>query len=197
MEKHKIMHLVLASSSPYRRQLLERFGIPFKIHTPDVDETPMPEEGISAYTRRLSIAKARSAVHRHSAHLIIGSDLCGVCQNRFIGKPGNYDKAVEQLHFCSGKKVDFHTGLCVLDSRSGRHQYAEEVTHVHFRGMDDETIKRYVKRDQPYNCAGSIRGEQLGITMLEKIENQDPTALIGLPLIALALMLRQAGAVLP
>lgn len=187
------MLLVLASSSPYRRQLLERLGVRFEVRPPEVDETPLPEEGIAAYTERLSLSKARAVARNHHDHLIIGADLCGVCGDRFIGKPGGYDKAVEQLRYCSGRQVDFHSGVCVLNSRHGNYQYTDEVSRVHFRRLDDEAIKRYVGKDQPYNCAGSIRGESLGITLLDKIENEDPTALIGLPLIALSRMLRQAG----
>ena len=191
------MPLVLASSSPYRRQLLERFNVPFAVHSPDIDETPEPDEDIAAYTRRLSLGKAQAVSKQYPAHWIIGSDLCGFCQGDFIGKPGNHNKAVEQLRRCSGQQVDFHTGLCMLDSRTGHYQYTDEISCVSFRQLDDQTIERYVQTDKPYHCAGSIRGEQLGIALLEKIESQDPTALIGLPLIALARMLRQAGLQLP
>ena len=189
--------LVLASSSLYRRQLLERFGLAFAVRSPDVDETPQAQEGIATYTQRLSIAKAQAVAKHYPAHLIIGSDLCGVCKDRFIGKPGNYDNAVQQLRYCSGQQVDFHTGVCLLDSRTGRYQYADEISQVHFRKLDDETIHSYVRQDQPYHCAGSIRGEQLGIVLLDKITSNDPTALIGLPLIVLARMLRHAGVSLP
>ncbi|SAL33874.1 Maf-like protein [Caballeronia concitans] len=189
-------HLVLASSSPYRRELLERLRVPFDVVSPDIDETPLPGETPEATAVRLSIAKARAAAgrvgHAGSA-LVIGSDQVATFDGRQIGKPGTHENAVAQLQAMRGRAVDFHSALCVFDSRTGGHQSADIVTRVRFRDYTDGEIEVYLRAETPYDCAGSAKSEGLGIALLDAIESDDPTALIGLPLIALTKMLRAAG----
>lgn len=184
--------LVLASSSRYRRELLERLRIPFTVDRPDVDETAPAGETPDATARRLSLVKAQAVAARHPDAVVIGSDQVAECEGRAIGKPGHHDAAVEQLRSMRGKDVRFHSGLCVL-APGHDPQVDAVVTTVRFRDLDDAEIETYLRLDQPYDCAGSAKSESLGIALLERIESDDPTALVGLPLIRLAAMLRAIG----
>lgn len=188
--------LILASSSPYRRGLLERLRIPFDVVTPDIDETPLAGETPEATAVRLSIAKARAAAGRigdGAAALVIGSDQVATFDGEQIGKPGTHEKAFAQLQAMRGRNVEFHSALCLYDSRTGDAQSADIVTRVRFRRYSDAQIEAYLRAETPYDCAGSAKAEGLGIALLDAIESDDPTALIGLPLIALTGMLANAG----
>ncbi|MCZ8106156.1 MAG: Maf family nucleotide pyrophosphatase [Burkholderiaceae bacterium] len=189
--------LILASTSPYRRELLQRLRIPFETVAPGVDEIPQPGETPAALARRLSLEKARAVAVRRPGALVIGSDqtatLDGVAT---IGKPGTHTRAIAQLRAASGRALVFHTGLCVW--RPDGEPLLECVdTRVRFRTLTDDEIERYLWAETPYDCAGSAKSEGLGVTLLDAQEGPDPTALIGLPLIRLAAMLREAGLRLP
>ncbi len=188
--------LILASTSPFRKELLLRLGLPFETAMPDVDETPQANESPQALVQRLAELKAR-AVGNVLKGLIIGSDQIASTGADILGKPGSHEKAAAQLAFLSGKRVSFYTGLCLLNSASGDIQLDMVPFHVQFRTLTDEQINRYLYAEQPYNCAGSFKSEGLGITLFEKMEGEDPTALIGLPLIRLTSMLANAGVILP
>jgi septum formation protein len=189
--------LVLASTSQYRRQLLERFGIRFTVAAPDVDETPLPGESSIDLTNRLARAKAEIVAHRHPASVVIGSDQVALFGREVIGKPGNPERCIEQLRMLSGERLSFHTAVNVIHSDSGSNQSHLDITTVYFRKLTKEEIERYVARERPVNCAGGFKAEALGITLFDRIESQDPTALIGLPLIWLADALRRTGFALP
>ncbi len=193
---HARQALVLASTSPFRRELLTRLGLGFATAAPEVDETPRRGETPDALVRRLSEAKAR-AVGETCRGLIIGSDQVATTGSDILGKPGTHERAVAQLQHLSGKTVTFHTGLCLLNSENGELQLDVVPFRVVFRQLDDERIERYLQHDRPYNCAGSFKSEGLGITLFERMQGDDPTALIGLPLIRLTTMLARAGMVLP
>jgi MAF protein len=188
--------VTLASTSPFRRELLERLGIPFVTAAPDVDETPQANETPAALVRRLSEDKARAIAASHQG-LIIGSDQVATTGNNILGKPGTHKRAFEQLQGLSGKRVTFQTGLCLLNTGTGEAQLDVIPFIVKFRQLGDDRIERYLQQEQPYNCAGSFKSEGLGITLFEYMEGTDPTALIGLPLIRLTDMLARAGVVLP
>lgn len=190
------MPLVLASTSPYRKELLGRLGLPFETMAPYADETALADETPQALVQRLAILKAR-AVGATRQGLIIGSDQVASTGNDILGKPGSHSNAVAQLSFLSGKRVSFFTGLCLLDSVNGSLQTDMVPYHVHFRTLSSQQIDRYLRTEQPYNCAGSFKSEGLGITLFERMEGDDPTALIGLPLIRLTTMLINAGVVIP
>ncbi|SAK88241.1 Maf-like protein [Caballeronia hypogeia] len=188
--------LILASSSPYRRELLGRLRVPFDVVSPDIDETPLDGETPQATAVRLSIAKARAVaagVDEPSGALVIGSDQVATFDGQQIGKPGTHEKAFAQLQAMRGRSVEFHSALCLFDSRTGDAQSADIVTRVRFRRYSDAQIETYLRAETPYDCAGSAKAEGLGIALLEAIESDDPTALIGLPLIALTGMLANAG----
>ncbi len=185
--------LILASTSPYRRELLERLGLDFTTAAPDVDESRLAGESPQAMVRRLSEAKARAVAAQHPAALIIGSDQMAVCGDEVLGKPGSHDKAVAQLAHLSGQRVSFLTGLCLYDSAADRAQLDVIAFHVVFRALDADMIENYLRREQPYNCAGSFKSEGLGTALFERLEGDDPTALIGLPLIRLTRMLEREG----
>ena len=189
--------LVLASTSPYRAQLLTRLGLPFETASPEVDERARPGETPEALVTRLAQAKAEAVAPAHPDSLIIGSDQVAVIDGEILGKPGSHDKALEQLRRAAGRSVTFHTGLCLLDSRSGRHQVLCEPFRVHFRELSDEQLRRYLERERPYDCAGSFKSEGLGITLFRRLEGDDPNALVGLPLIRLVELLGKAGVELP
>ena len=189
--------LVLASTSPLRRDLLVRLGLPFDCVAPQLDETPFADEAPPQLVRRLSEGKARAVAARYPDALIIGSDQVAVLAKpgvkTIIGKPGNHARAVAQLRAASGQRVEFLTGLCLLDS-ANLHVQLEVVPYsVIFRTLSEELIERYLAREQPYQCAGSFRSEALGIVLFERLEGDDPSALIGLPLIRLVRMLEQFG----
>lgn len=185
--------LVLASTSPFRKELLGRFGIPFETLAPHTDETPLPGEPPQGLVARLAEAKARAVSDRYPEALIIGSDQVAVLEGNILGKPGSHEAAVTQLQLASGKCVTFYTGLCLWNSRSGHAQVEVIPYQVCFRTLSEGEIDRYLHREQPYNCAGSFKSEGLGIALFERMEGSDPTSLIGLPLIRLGSMLAREG----
>jgi septum formation protein len=190
--------LVLASSSPYRRELLERLGLPFSWAPPAFDETPLPGETADALVRRLARGKAESLAAAHPGALIIGSDQVAVLpEGTILNKPGGHAAAREQLRRSSGRRVDFLTGLCLLDARSAAARIEVVVSAVLFRTLDDAEIERYLASERPYDCAGAFKSERLGIALLREMHLPDPTALVGLPLIALSALLREAGVAVP
>ena len=184
--------LVLASGSPYRRALLDRLGLPFEVDVPAVDEAPLPAESPRETALRLSCLKAGTVAKRRPDALVIGSDQVAECEGRAFGKPGHHAAAVAQWHALRGKVVQFHSGLCVV-APTGPPQCTVITTSVTFRNADDDRIERYLRRETPYDCAGAAKAEGLGIALLERIDSDDPTALIGLPLIALTTMLEALG----
>lgn len=192
-----MQRLVLASTSPYRRELLARLQIPFEAVAPEADETALPGETPAETAERLAEAKARAVAVRFPTHLIIGSDQVAHIGEQRFGKPGTRDKAIAQLRAMSGKSIVFHTGLCLLNTATGRMHLRGIPTEVGFRELADAEITRYLDREDALNCAGSARSEGLGIALMEYMRGDDPNALIGLPLIALADMLRAEGVALP
>lgn len=189
--------LILASTSTYRRALLERLGLPFATARPEVDESPSPGESPQAVAERLAIAKAEVVLARTNDDTwVIGSDQVAELDGRPLGKPGRHAAAVAQLRSMSGREVQFLTAVCIAGP-DGRRLRALDVTTVRFRALGDDEIERYVAREQPLDCAGSFKSEGLGIALFDEIDNRDPTALIGLPLIATARLLREAGFVVP
>lgn len=191
------MKLVLVSTSSYRQMLLERLSIPFELARPDTDETPLPGEPPATTAERLAAEKARAVAAAWPDALIIGSDQVAYLGDQVFGKPGTESRAVAQLQQMSGQTVVFHTALALLNTRSGRLQTAGIPTRVRFRTLTEAEIRRYVAKEQPLDCAGSAKSEGLGISLLEALSGDDPTALIGLPLIALSRMLRAEGLELP
>ncbi len=185
------LKLVLASTSRYRRELLERLGLPFEVAAPEVDETPLPGESVPALAERLARAKALAVAARFPGAVVIGSDQAAVCGGELLGKPGNHERAAAQLKRLSGREAVFHTALCV-HSPSGT-RLRSVPYRVQFRTLDDALIERYLAREQPYDCAGSAKAEGLGVVLIAAMEGSDPTALMGLPLIALVDLLREAG----
>jgi septum formation protein len=185
--------LILASTSPFRRELLARLGLPFSTQAPEADESRQSGEDAPALVARLAELKARVVARHEPAALIIGSDQAAVLDGAIIGKPGDHERAVAQLRRASGRTVTFFTGLCLLDSASGRRQVAVDLFRVVFRRLRPEMIESYLRREQPYHCAGSFKSEGLGIALFERLEGDDPTSLIGLPLIRLTRMLETAG----
>jgi septum formation protein len=189
--------LVLASTSRYRKMLLERLRLPFLAVAPGTDETPLSGEAPAGTAFRLAEAKARSAAAAHPTALIIGSDQVADCAGRAIGKPETHEGAVRQLTELSGRTVVFHNGLCLLDAVSGKCQTALVDVRSTFRFLSADDIEAYLRHERPYDCTGSVRSEALGISLFESIESDDPTALVGLPLIRLTTMLRAAGVAVP
>jgi len=189
--------LILASSSTYRKQLLSRLRLPFEVLVPDIDETPLPDETPSTTALRLALGKARAVAERQPGCLVIGSDQVAVLDGEQIGKPGNHPAALKQLQKMRGREVVFHTALCLWDGRQDDPQAAAQledvITVVRLRDLPDAELDAYLRIEQPYDCAGSAKNEGLGIALLASIASNDPTALTGLPLIALTGMLRQAG----
>ena len=185
--------LVLASTSSYRRTLLERLGLPFAVASPHADERALSGEDAPATALRLAQMKAQSVRAAHRDALIIGSDQMATSGGRPLGKPGDHANAVRQLRALSGKSADFHTAVALLDAANGSVQTRVVLCRVHFRQMNDKRIERYLAREKPYDCAGSAKAEGLGIALIARIETEDPTSLIGLPLIALTEMLERAG----
>lgn len=184
-----MLPLILASSSPYRRELLQRLRLPFECASPDIDETPLPGENAEQLVRRLAESKARALTQRYPTHLIIGSDQAAVNGSRILGKPHNLERATEQLKDASGKSVSFLTGLCLLNSQSGEAQIDCVPFTVHFRNLDDARIRRYLEAEHPLDCAGSFKAEGLGVSLFRSTEGEDSTSLVGLPLIRLVDML--------
>jgi len=185
--------LILASTSRYRREMLERLGLPFFVAAPGVDEIALAGESPRQTALRLAEAKARTVAARFEEALVIGSDQIADCAGQAIGKPGSRARAAEQLRVLSGKTVVFHTGIALVDAASGRCRTAMVDVTSTLRTLGADEIAAYLDREEPYDCAGSVRSEGLGIALFDRIESDDPTALIGLPLIALTRMLRDEG----
>ncbi|MEI7429094.1 MAG: Maf family nucleotide pyrophosphatase [Betaproteobacteria bacterium] len=177
--------IILASSSPFRRELLNRLGIPFTTANPDLDESSLKGENPEETALRLSEAKARIIAEQHPGALIIGSDQVAYLGDEIFGKPGNHENAVKQLRRMRGRTVIFFTGLCLFNAQTGKTHVRGIPTRVTFRNFSDDEIENYLHKEQPYNCAGSAKSEGLGIALIAKMEGEDPSALVGLPLIAL------------
>jgi len=184
------LRLILASTSRYRAELLARLGLPFETRAPGVDETPLPGELPADQSLRLALAKARAVASGAGSGLVIGSDQVAHCGGRILGKPGRHEVAVEQLRYMRGKITHFDTALALVDVESGRAQTQIVRIDVELRDVTDAEIEAYLQQEKPYDCAGSAKSEGLGIALMERISGDDPTALVGLPLIALARMLR-------
>jgi len=185
--------LILGSTSRYRRELLERLRLPFEVHAPDVDETPLPGETPAALAQRLALAKAHAVSTTHPDAVVIGSDQVADLDGQPIGKPGTHERAVAQLRAMRGRSVVFQTAVAVVCRATGYEGTALVPVTVRFRGLADAEIEHYLRTEQPYDCAGSAKCETLGIALLDAIESDDPTALVGLPLIRTSALLRAAG----
>ncbi len=185
--------LILGSTSRYRRELLARLLVPFEVAAPDVDETPVPGEAPRDIALRLALAKARAVAARHPQAVVIGSDQVCDLAGQALGKPGTHERATEQLQRLSGQSVVFQTALSVVCVDSGFEQTDLAAVRVQFRTLNPQEIEHYLRAEQPYDCAGSAKSEGLGIALLERIDNDDPTALVGLPLIRTARLIRAAG----
>ena len=185
--------LILGSTSRYRRELLERLNIPFQVASPDVDETPLPQEISSVLAERLALAKAKAVAAQFPLAVVIGSDQVADLNGQSLGKPGTHDKAVAQLRMMRGQTVVFQTAVAVVCLETGFEQCSLAAVRVKFRDLTDDEIENYLCIEQPYDCAGSAKSEGLGIALLAAIDSDDPTALIGLPLIRTCQMLRAAG----
>ncbi len=185
--------IVLGSTSPFRREILGKLGLPFDCAAPDIDESPLQGETPHQLVARLAEQKAKAVSSNHPDSLIIGSDQVAVLDEEILGKPGNHSRALEQLHRAVGKKVTFLTGLCLYNAQTGASQVEVVPFIVHFRPLTSSQIENYLQREQPYNCAGSFKSEGLGISLFERLEGEDPNTLIGLPLIRLIKMLEKEG----
>lgn len=189
--------LVLGSTSPYRRALLDRLRLPFEVAAPLVDETALPGESCEALALRLALAKARAVADRYPGAVVIGSDQVADLEGQPLGKPGCHDRAAEQLRLMRGRSVVFQTAVAVVCVHTGFQQMELASVRVRFRSLSDLEIEAYLRAEQPYDCAGSAKSEGLGICLLDSIDSDDPTALVGLPLIRTCRMLRAAGIQLP
>jgi septum formation protein len=189
--------VILASTSRYRRELLQRFGIEFSTVAPQVEEVVLPGEAPIAMVKRLAQYKAQAVAAEHHDALVIGSDQCAALEDEILGKPLFHTAAVQQLRRLSGKRVGFHTGICLLHRATALERVDVVSTWVQFRNLGDDEIERYLRREQPYDCAGSFRSEALGISLFMNVVSEDPTALIGLPLIMLGQWLREQGLEVP
>jgi septum formation protein len=185
--------LILGSTSHYRRELLERLSIPFQVAAPDVDETPLPQEAPRVLAERLALAKAKAVATQFPQAVVIGSDQVADLNGQSLGKPGTHDKAVAQLRQMRGQVVIFQTAVSVVCLETGFEQSSLAAVRVKFRDLTDDEIENYLQLEKPYDCAGSAKSEGLGIALLASIDSDDPTALIGLPLIRTCQMLRAAG----
>ena len=185
--------LILASTSRYRRELLERLRLPFEVVSPEVDESPLTGETPAALAQRLALAKAWAVARQHPAAVVIGSDQVADLAGEPIGKPGNHERAVAQLRAMRGRTVVFQTAVAVVHAAAAYEQVLLAPVTVRFRDLHDDEIEHYLRTEMPYDCAGSAKCETLGIALLEAIESDDPTALVGLPLIRTARLLREAG----
>ena len=192
-----MMQLILASTSPYRMAVLKKLPLPFETDTPNIDESPHHNESPEDLVKRLAEAKARAVADRHPNSLIIGSDQVAVLNGEILGKTGNHDNAAIQLSKASGQQVVFQTGLCLLNSDTGKAQVICVPFTVYFRSLSNEQIERYLDYEKPYNSAGSFKSEGLGISLFDKLQGDDPNTLIGLPLIELVRMLEREGITLP
>lgn len=186
-------HLILGSTSRYRRELLERLRLPFRCVSPQVDESPLPGETPAALAQRLALAKAQAVGVRHPEAVVIGSDQVADVDGEPIGKPGSHERAAAQLRRMSGRRITFQTAVAVVRPASGFAEVRLAPVQVRFRDLQDTEIEHYLRLEQPYDCAGSAKCETLGIALLASIDSDDPTALIGLPLIRTCELLRAAG----
>lgn len=189
----QVRPLILGSTSRYRRELMTRLNLPFDTDAPQVDETPRPGEAPEALARRLALAKARDVARRHPGAVVIGSDQVADLDGQPLGKPGNHERAVAQLRRMRGRTVIFQTALAVVCLETGFEAQDLAPVRVVFRDLTDAEIESYLRAEQPYDCAGSAKSEGLGIALLERIDNDDPTALVGLPLIRTCRLIRAAG----
>ncbi len=187
------MNIVLASTSPFRKAVLEKLDLPFDTRSPQTDETRFEGESPQQLVERLAVAKAKAVAGTCGNALIIGSDQVAVIDGEILGKPGSHEKAVKQLQQVSGKTVRFFTGLCLLSAATGNYQREVVPFDVVFRKLTDAQIENYLQKEKPYNCAGSFKSEALGICLFEKLQGDDPNTLVGLPLIRLVRMLEQEG----
>jgi len=185
--------LVLGSSSPFRKALLEKLDLEFATDSPDIDETPLKNESPEDMVARLAKLKALAIAERHPNSIIISSDQCATLDGAIIGKPGQHEAAVEQLTNASGRAVTFYTSLCVMDTGSEQMEELVEPFHVYFRELSESQIENYLRKEEPYNCAGSFKSEGLGIALFERLEGKDPNTLVGLPLIELVRILGKFG----
>lgn len=189
--------LVLGSTSPFRKELLMRLNLDFMVDSPDIDETPLDDEKPKEYVGRLSLEKAQAVAKNHTDALIIASDQCSILNGVIRGKPGSHENAVKQLSESSGQRVSFLTGLCLYDAVTNNYQLDLIPFHVDFRTLSRSEIESYLLAEQPYSCAGSFKSEGLGVTLFKRLQGDDPSSLIGLPLIRLSEMLRDQGISLP
>ncbi len=189
--------LVLASTSPFRKTLLEKLHYPFICRAPETDETALTGESAQQLVQRLALAKAKAVSAEFDDALVIGSDQVAVLNSTIIGKPRTHQRAVEQLRASSGQCINFYTGLSLYDCRTATAETICEPYRVHFRNLDDQQIERYLLREQPYQCAGSFKSEGLGISLFERLEGEDPNTLVGLPLIRLIELLARQGITIP
>ncbi len=189
--------LILASTSIYRRQLLDRLGLAYTVEAPGVDETRLPGESPADLSTRLARAKAVAVARRHPRAWVIGSDQVAEREGEALGKPGDHARATAQLLAASGRPVRFHTAVCLWRGEPEASMAHRDLTEVRFRDLDAATVERYLLAERPYDCAGSFKSEGLGIALFDAIRSEDPTALVGLPMIALSRMLRDAGFALP
>lgn len=194
---NRSLSIVLGSTSPFRRELLAKLGLTFSVDRPEVDEQRLTNETAQQLVTRLATAKARAVAQRHPDSLVIGSDQVACIDDQILGKPGNRQNAIRQLSLAAGRRVTFYTGLCLLNSASGKEQVVCEPFHVHFRELELSRIERYLDAEAPYDCAGSFKSEGLGIALFSKMEGDDPNALIGLPLIRLVTLLQNEGISVP
>ncbi len=188
-----MISLVLGSTSPFRKNLLEKLNLPFTCAKPAIDETPFNNESPQALVQRLATEKAKAVAVNFPEALIIGSDQVAVCDREIIGKPHNFDNAVKQLQKFSNKRITFYTGLCVYNSKNNSSSVILEPFNVHFKQLTQTDIKNYLMAEQPYNCAGSFKSEGLGICLFKRLEGDDPNSLVGLPLIKLVALLKEQG----
>lgn len=187
------MKLVLASSSPFRKKLLEKLHLDFSTDSPDIDETPLADESIENMVKRLAEAKAKALEDKHPDSLIIGSDQSATLNGNVLHKPGNFEVAFQQLKAASGQTITFYTSLCLYNSKTHQGETICEPYIVKFRKLTDSEITNYLNKEEPFNCAGSFKSEALGISLFESMQGKDPNTLIGLPLIELCRMLRENG----
>ena len=185
--------VVLGSTSRYRRELMQRLRLPFEVDSPEVDETPLAGETPEALARRLALAKAHAVAARHPEALVIGSDQVADLDGQPLGKPGTHERAVQQLRLMRGRTVIFQTAVAVVCHATGFERLDLAPVRVRFRDLSDAEIEAYLRAEEPYDCAGSAKSEGLGIALLDAIDNDDPTALVGLPLIRTCRMLREGG----
>ena len=185
--------LILGSTSIYRRELLERLKIPFRVEAPDIDETPLGYETPQQLVERLSLEKARSVADKNPGSLVIGSDQVAVHNGKIVGKPHTHDRAMQQLREANGKEIMLYTGLSLVNADTGEAQTEVIPFQVVFRNLSEQQLESYLHKEQPYHCAGSVKSEGLGIALLERFQGEDPNTLIGLPLIRLIRMLENCG----